>query len=180
MSTATTVSGTDQQKETIRKAIFSAPYGDRPVIVSPNGDIHQPPSRFESNAAAVNGTEAPAFVSVPKTESDPHGKNAHQPGAKMDAGKAPIVQGVLQYFPRALKAIAMVSLAGANKYAWKGWESVPDGINRYENALGRHILAEAIEGPVDKDTQCLHKAQAAWNALAALELFERDREQQKA
>lgn len=112
------------------------------------------------------------------TEADPNGKASHEPGAKMDAGKAPIVQGVLQYFPRALKAVAMVSLAGATKYAWKGWESVPDGINRYENALGRHVLAEAIEGPTDKDTQCLHKAQIAWNALAALELYLRAQEKQ--
>lgn len=112
-----------------------------------------------------------------KPESDPHGLAAHTPGAKMDAGKEPVTQGVLQYFPRALKAVSMVSLAGAKKYAWKGWEKVPDGINRYDNALGRHLLAEAIEGPVDKDTQCLHKAQVAWNALASLELYLREQEQ---
>ena|SRR5271166_1989287 len=114
-------------------------------------------------------------ASVPK-EVDPHGLAAHTPGAKMDAGKAPIMQGVIQYFPRALRAVSMVSLAGATKYAWKGWEKVPDGINRYDNALGRHLLAEAIEGPVDKDTQCLHKAQVAWNALASLELYLREQE----
>lgn len=113
------------------------------------------------------------------TESDPNGKNQHEPGAKMDAGKAPIVQGVLQYFPRALEAVSLVSLAGAKKYAWKGWEKVPDGINRYENALGRHILVEAVEGPIDKDTKCLHKAQVAWNALAALELYLREQETTK-
>jgi hypothetical protein len=112
-------------------------------------------------------------------EADPNGFSAHTPGAKMDAGKAPIMQGVLQYFPRALRAVALVSLVGAKKYAWKGWEAVPDGINRYGDALGRHILAEEIEGPIDLDTQQLHAAQTAWNALARLELIERAREAKK-
>lgn len=125
-------------------------------------------------SSQLNNIPAPA-----KTESDPHGKSPHTPGAKMDAGKAPIVQGVLQYFPRALAAVAMVSQVGANKYAWKGWESVPDGINRYENAMGRHILAESIEGPIDNSpggTGLPHKSQVAWNALAALELYLRELE----
>jgi hypothetical protein len=109
-------------------------------------------------------------------ELDPNGKNPHEMGAKLDEGKAPILQGVLQYFPRALSAVSWVSLVGSKKYAWKGWEQVPDGINRYGDALGRHILAETTEGPVDNDTQCLHAAQVAWNALARLELMLRDEE----
>lgn len=110
------------------------------------------------------------------SESDPNGLAPHTPGAKMDSGKAPVMQGVLQYFPRALKAVSFVSLVGAKKYAWKGWESVPDGINRYSDALGRHLLAETIDGPIDSDTQQLHSAQVAWNALARLELMLRESE----
>lgn len=117
-------------------------------------------------AKSVNG----AIVVYPKQESDPTGAKPHQPGAKLDAGKLPIMQGVIQYFPRALQAVSGVSQAGAEKYTWDGWETVPDGINRYGNALGRHLLAETIEGPYDKDTGCLHAAQVAWNALAVLEL----------
>lgn len=113
---------------------------------------------------------------IKKTENDPHGKAQHEPGAKMDAGKAPVVQGVLQYFPRALQAVSFVSLVGAKKYAWKGWEKVPDGVNRYSDALGRHLLAEASDGPIDADTNCLHAAQVAWNALARLELMLREPE----
>lgn len=115
-------------------------------------------------------------VAVAKAETDPNGKNSHEPGAKLDAGKAPVMRGVLQYFPRAIKAVSMVSLVGANKYAWKGWESVPDGINRYGDALARHILAEAVEGPVDADTQQLHASQIVWNALARLELILKEME----
>lgn len=103
-------------------------------------------------------------------ESDPTGRSAKEPGSKLDAGKSPIFQGLLDYFPRACLAVAGVSAAGAAKYAWKGWETVPDGINRYNNALARHIINESIEGPMDPEG-FLHKAQIAWNAMAALELF---------
>ena len=113
------------------------------------------------------------------SEKDPNGRNPHEPGAKLDAGKAPVFQGVLDYFPRAIEAVSMVSQAGANKYAWKGWEAVPDGYNRYMNALGRHIVKRSKEGPWDSDfaeqgIKILHDAQVAWNALAALELYLRE------
>jgi len=109
-------------------------------------------------------------------EFDPNGKNPHEPGAKLDAGKAPVAQGVLQYFPRALIAVSGVSGIGARKYAWKGWESVEDGFNRYSDALARHLLAETTEGEYDSDTGCLHAAQVAWNALARLELLLKENE----
>lgn len=107
-------------------------------------------------------------------EFDPNGKSAKEPGSKLDAGKAPVMRGVLQYFPRALKAISVVSLVGANKYSWKGWESVDDGIERYGDAMARHILDEEIDGDFDSDTGLLHAAQQAWNALAKLELMLRE------
>lgn len=108
-------------------------------------------------------------------EKDPLGKSAHEPGAKLDDGKSPVFQGLLDYFPRACLAVASVSAAGAAKYAWKGWETVPDGVNRYSNARDRHVVNEAIEGKFDPDG-FRHKAQIAWNALAALELDLRSEE----
>ena len=96
-------------------------------------------------------------------------------GVKFDEGKSPVWQGLLDYFPLACKAVANVSAAGAAKYAWKGWESVPDGINRYRNALGRHIVDEASQGTYDPEG-FRHLAQQAWNALAALELTLREEE----
>lgn len=110
------------------------------------------------------------------TESDPTGRSSHTPGAKLDAGKVPILQGALAYFPNALREVAQVSYVGAKKYTWKGWESVPDGINRYGNALARHLLATEL---YDADTGCLHAAQVAWNALARLELILREQTQPK-
>lgn len=109
-------------------------------------------------------------------ETDPNGLNAKEPGSKLDAGKIPLLRGAIQYFPRALLEVAGVSLKGANKYSWRGWEKVVDGINRYGDALARHLAAEEIEGPIDSETGELHAAQGAWNALARLELILRERE----
>ena len=39
-------------------------------------------------------------------EADPYGKKPNQPGAKLDSGKAPIFQGLIDYFPRACVALS--------------------------------------------------------------------------
>lgn len=94
------------------------------------------------------------------------------PGAvKYDAGKAPIYRGGLGYFPRAISSVASVSLFGATKYAWSGWRYVDDGLNRYTDAMVRHLTAEAEGQIVDDDSGLLHAAHCAWNALARLELI---------
>lgn len=114
-------------------------------------------------------------------EFDPNGKQPHELGAKLDHGKSPVRRGLLEYFPRACLEIANVSARGAKKYAWKGWESVVEGIERYGDAEVRHICKAAIEGEVDSDWEndsVLHAAEEAWNALARLELILRQRETQ--
>lgn len=113
-------------------------------------------------------------VAVPAIrESDPSGRNPHEAGAKLDAGKPLVAQGCVQYFPLALAAVAKVSEVGARKYCWQGWREVPDALNRYNNAELRHILAEVSETH-DPDTRLLHAAHRAWNALAVLELTLRE------
>jgi hypothetical protein len=112
-------------------------------------------------------------------EADPNGKNPKEAGAKLDQGKVPIWRGAIDYFPRAIRAVAGISEYGAKKYAWKGWETVPDGISRYTDAMVRHVFSETIEGPNDigpNGSGLLHKAHTAWNALAALELYLREQE----
>lgn len=128
----------------------------------------------------MSGFKPGSWIVVP-TEADPNGKSAHELGSKLDAGKPCVWQGLFDYFPRACLAVSAVSTLGAQKYAWKGWEQVPNGINRYGDALARHMLKESIEGLYDvgqgglgKDT--LHAAQVAWNALARLELIMREEE----
>lgn len=110
------------------------------------------------------------------TEHDPTGRKPHEPGAKLDAGKVPALRGVIQYFPRALAVVADISKHGASKYAWRGWEEVPDGVDRYGDSLVRHLLAECIDGWRDTDSGLPHAGHVAWNALARLELMLRDAE----
>jgi Domain of unknown function (DUF5664) len=90
---------------------------------------------------------------------------------KYDAGKSPIFRGGLGYFPRAISRVASVSNFGATKYAWDGWRQVPDGLNRYTDAMVRHLAAEAEGEVLDPDSGLLHAAHVAWNALARLELI---------
>lgn len=112
-------------------------------------------------------------------EKDPYNKTAKEPGSKLDQGKSPVGRGLLGYFPRACLAVADVSASGANKYSWKGWETVPDGIERYGDAMARHICKSAIEGEIDPDYGHLHAAHLAWNAMAHLELVLRKNEAQQ-
>jgi len=109
-------------------------------------------------------------------EVDPNGISAKEPGSKLDAGKSPIYAGLIDYFPRACSAVAHVSDVGARKYTWKGWESVPNGVVRYSDALVRHLVGASIEGPVDSETGLDHAAQVAWNAMARLELILREKD----
>jgi hypothetical protein len=95
---------------------------------------------------------------------------------KYDAGKVCSYRGAVQYFPRAITAVAEISTFGAKKYAWNGWEAVDDGINRYSDAMVRHLLAEGKGELVDPDSGLLHAAHCAWGALARLELILREKE----
>lgn len=95
---------------------------------------------------------------------------------KMDDGKAPVVQGFMNYFPRAIFAVAMVSEYGKRKYNPdspvfnSGWREVENGQLRYADAEARHRLKSAIEGVYDEgDSGLPHLAQKAWSAMAELE-----------
>jgi len=106
-----------------------------------------------------------------KKEKDPNGLNQHQSGAKLDEGK--VLAAILGDFSFALFEVAKVGTFGAKKYTRGGWQYVPDGIERYTDALWRHLLVER-HTTVDNDSGMLHAAQLAWNALARLELILRE------
>lgn len=97
---------------------------------------------------------------------------------KYDGGKPAVFQGVIQYFPRALWGVAEISTFGASKYAWKGWQGVEDGYNRYQDAKYRHALKMAMGEEIDDDSELLHLKHEAWGALAALELYLREKEKE--
>lgn len=121
----------------------------------------------DEHAAALRKDEATAG------ERDPHGIDAHTPGAKLDAGK-PRPALVLGGFARALQAVTDVGTFGAQKYTPNGWVHVPNGAERYADAEMRHWLAEQAGERCDPQTGIPHAAHAAWNALARLELLLRD------
>lgn len=168
-------------------------YSSRPIKDTANKEAASyvgPPSRLpkgqytneeiENVVQPVGYEERPAVLYRGDTkelvkEVDPLGKNPHDAGAKLDAGKSPVLRGCVQYFPRALAEVANISQFGATKYKWKGWESVPDGVNRYGDAMMRHLIKETYE-EYDTDSGFLHAAQAAWNALARLELILREKQ----
>lgn len=95
-------------------------------------------------------------------------------GKRFDAGKSPVAQGCLHYFPKALLAVGSVSEYGAKKYDVpyddKNWAQLPNAYNRYTDGLGRHLLLQGVE-QWDEGSRLLHAAHAAWNALARLELL---------
>lgn len=104
-------------------------------------------------------------------ESDPTGRAPHEPGAKLDAGK--VYASLLGDFSLALTEVAKVATFGANKYSRGGWQTVPNGIQRYSDAKWRHLLKSGV----DEDSGLLHKAHEAWNVLAELELILREKNQ---
>ena len=103
-------------------------------------------------------------------EIDPNGKQAHEAGSKLDAGKNRLGL-VFGGFARALEEVGRVGTFGANKYTDNGWQSVPNGIDRYTDAMYRHLMKEAQGEAIDPDSGTFHAAQAAWNALARLDLM---------
>lgn len=105
-------------------------------------------------------------------EQDPHGRQANEPGAKLDHGKNRVGLMVGD-FPRALARVAEVATYGAAKYTDHGWRSVPAGESRYRDAMYRHLLADHRGEPMDVESELAHLAHAAWNILAVLELRER-------
>lgn len=102
-------------------------------------------------------------------DKDPSGKASNEPGAKLDAGK-PRMSLVLGGFGKALHEVGKVGTFGAKKYSDNGWREVPNGKERYTDALYRHLLQEGL----DDESGIEHAAHAAWNALARLELLLKD------
>lgn len=110
------------------------------------------------------------------TEQDPNGISQHDNGAKLDAGK-PMAGRLLGMFGGALMAVSEVGTFGAKKYTEGGWQHVEDGFKRYDDAGMRHFLKRGMGEEFDADSELPHLAHEAWNALAKLELYLRDKKQ---
>lgn len=115
------------------------------------------------------------FFRTQQPECDPYGRKASTPGAKLDDGKTRMGL-VVGGFARALKAVGEVGTFGAVKYSPDGWVDVPEGIERYTDAMYRHLLAEAAGERLDSESGLEHAAHAAWCALARLDMMLRQGE----
>jgi hypothetical protein len=110
-----------------------------------------------------------------QSERDPSGKSQHEKGAKLDYNKNQLGL-VLFGFARALSEVGKVGTYGAKKYSPNGWIDVENGVQRYTDAMFRHLFYEGSGQPNDPDTDLLHAAHTAWNALARLDLMIRESE----
>lgn len=100
----------------------------------------------------------------------------HSPGAKLDQDKPDC--SLLGTFGLALTEVSKVGTFGTRKYTRDGWQSVEDAQNRYTAAMLRHYFQEGYSER-DEDSEMYHIAQVAWNALARLELFLREKKQEE-
>lgn len=87
-------------------------------------------------------------------------------GIKYDKGK-PRIAEMVQDFRLAIIEVAKVWAFGADKYSKGNWRYVENGENRYTNAMLRHLCAE-MDNDTDSESELLHAAHVAWNALARL------------
>lgn len=67
-----------------------------------------------------------------------------------------------------IEDVVKVYTAGAEKYGDNNWQNLENGYQRYKAALFRHLLEYEKGIDVDPETNCLHLAQVAWNAIAML------------
>lgn len=116
-----------------------------------------------------NGIKTEAPVASTDGEADPTGRGPHDIGAKLDKGKNRLAL-VLGGFCRALEKVGEVGTFGADKYADDSWVSVPNGGQRYTDAMLRHLLKEFAGQTHDSETGIREAAHTAWNALARLEI----------
>lgn len=81
--------------------------------------------------------------------------------------------GFIGRFPRAILAVAAVSVEGCKKHGVDQGDTsyldMPDAANVLREAKCRHMLKEVIEGERDPEWNFLHAQHEAWNAMARLE-----------
>lgn len=89
-----------------------------------------------------------------------------QEGIKYDSGKLRLAE-MMQDFRESLSAVCRVWEFGADKYEKSNWKYVDNAVDRYTNAMLRHLIAESDQ-QLDPESSLRHAAHVAWNALARL------------
>ena len=92
-------------------------------------------------------------------------------GKKYDSSKS-MVGTLCRVFPRALLGIGQCIEFGTHKYPNpKNWQLVEKGFERYQDSMMRHYLKFLAGQEKDSETKLLHLKHMVWNALAVLELY---------
>lgn len=99
-------------------------------------------------------------------------------GVKYDKGK-PMPGAMVRIFPNALMEVGKCIEMGARKYPEvDNWQRVENARERYTDALMRHLIKHCRGEAKDEEDGLLHLSHLAWNALAILELYLREQQQQ--
>lgn len=97
-------------------------------------------------------------------------------GKKYDSGKS-MVGTLCRVFPRALLGIGQCIEFGTRKYPKPdNWKLVDGAFTRYQDSMMRHYLKFLAGQEKDSETNLLHLKHMVWNALAILELYLMDHE----
>lgn len=95
---------------------------------------------------------------------------------KFDKGK--LMAGILfQDFPNAIEGMLKVATFGAGKYKRSSWQTVPNALERYEDALYRHLLSLAKGEEIDPESGLPHIDHAVWNVLAISEFHKESKKE---
>jgi len=95
----------------------------------------------------------------------------------MDKYSKKFDKGKLQFrliTPRSKKALAEVLTFGAEKYGANSWQGVPNGKERYYDALLRHLNAWELGEDIDSESGLHHLAHAMANIMFLYELHTKD------
>ena len=92
-------------------------------------------------------------------------------GKKYDSGKS-MVGTLCRVFPRALLGVGQCIAFGTKKYPKPdNWKLVENAFTRYQDSMMRHYLKFLAGQEKDSETNLLHLKHMVWNALAVLELY---------
>ena len=92
-------------------------------------------------------------------------------GKKYDNGKS-MVGTLCRVFPRALLGVGQCITFGTKKYPKPdNWKLVENAFTRYQDSMMRHYLKFLAGQEKDSETNLLHLKHMVWNALAVLELY---------
>ena len=92
-------------------------------------------------------------------------------GKKYDSGKS-MVGTLCKVFPHALLGVGQCIEFGTHKYPNPdNWKLVDGAFTRYQDSMMRHYLKFLAGQEKDSETKLLHLKHMVWNALAVLELY---------